>query len=81
MCSAIDQPTRRREKQSITVAKYKNSLSPHGRYVMSPTYRVFGCDRGEITVEQVRRRSVGWFGDGGAVFSAQSQALDVVGAH
>jgi len=48
MCSAIDHPTRRREKQSITVAKYKKALSPHGRYVMSPTYLVFGAPAGEI---------------------------------
>jgi len=62
MCSAIDQPTRRREKQSITVAKYKNSLSPHGRYVMSPTYRVFGA----IAVKSRLSRS----GDGVSAGSA-----------
>jgi hypothetical protein len=39
------------------------------------------CGRGEITVEQVRRRSVGWFCDGGAVFSAQPHTFEVVGAH
>jgi hypothetical protein len=31
MWSAIDQPTRRREKQSITVAKYRLCSLPQGR--------------------------------------------------
>lgn len=44
MWSAIDHPARRREKQSTTVAEYRNSPSPTGRYVMSPTYLVFGAD-------------------------------------
>jgi len=48
---------------------------------MSPPYRVFGAARGEITAEQVRRRGVGWFGDGGAVPAAQPHTFDVVLAH
>ena len=39
----------------------------------------YGC--GEITVEQVLGRSVGWFSNGSAVPTVQTQALDVVLAH
>ena len=78
MCSAIDHPTRRREKQSITVDRYKKPSSPHGKYVMSPTYSV--RPRVKSRLSRSGGCSVGWFGDGGAVFSAQPHSFDVVGA-
>jgi hypothetical protein len=35
-------PVTRRERQSITVARYKLAPASSGRYVMSPAYLVFG---------------------------------------
>ncbi|MGW5455890.1 hypothetical protein [Nocardia sp. NPDC003979] len=58
MCSAIGQPTTRCEKQSITVAKCKNSSSPQGQVgdVFGVLYR-----RREIAADQIlgRYRQVG----------------------
>ncbi len=39
------------------------------------------CGCGEIASGQIRRLSVGWFGDGGSPFLAQPKSLDVVLAH
>lgn len=48
---------------------------------MSPTYLVFGVVAVKSRRSKSGEASVGRFGDGSRVFSAQPQALDVVGAH
>src|SRR3954451_23797304 len=82
MCSAIDQPTSRRDKQSITVARYRLVPSAQGRYVLSPTSFSFGADA--VTSRSSRSGTCSSAGSGiveGTRRRSRIPAIGVLGHH